>query len=325
MDDFDRDFFDDDDDSIFDDDDSGLGDDLGFDDDLGLGDDLDFDDDLGLGDDDISFDDDFTRGDGGGGGPSRTFVIIAVVLIVLLLLGFGLIALIVLNGRGPSDNQKTATSVVMTNRAVELEIAASETQNKVNLDLTMTREALTDTPSPTFTPSETPPPTEDTSATEAFFQTQTLEAADALATQTSVALTMTRDALLNPTEPIIQVTPIALTTGTEIAGGATATMPGVNTPVQLSEVQMTATALAGFFVTSTQVIEPTATEGGPTAIPGEVVPTPGGGETALPDTGLFDDVFGGNPATILLAAFGLLGVIMVSRRVRSINRKRGKR
>ena len=33
-------------------------------------------------------------------------------------------------------------------------------------------------------------------------------------------------------------------------------------------------------------------------------------------TGLFDDVFGGNPASIFAVAFGLLGVIVLSRSIR---------
>jgi hypothetical protein len=57
--------------------------------------------------------------------------------------------------------------------------------------------------------------------------------------------------------------------------------------------------------------------GGATEDPGRG----GGGDEELPETGLFDDVFQGNPTFIFLAAFGLLGVIVFSRSVR--NRKRG--
>jgi len=94
--------------------------------------------------------------------------------------------------------------------------------------------------------------------------------------------------------------------------------------ISLPAVQQTATALAQLFdATPTPEVgltdQPTTIPGAtpiPTTIPGDGL----GGE--LPDTGLFDDVFQGNPAVIFLVAVGLLGVIAVTRGLRSANRKR---
>jgi hypothetical protein len=77
----------------------------------------------------------------------------------------------------------------------------------------------------------------------------------------------------------------------------------------LESVNMTATAIAGAFLTAT------ANAGGtPIAtIPAQLVPT------ALPQTGLFEDVAGGSGGVgvLALAVVGLVGVIVVSRRLRS--------
>ena len=117
---------------------------------------------------------------------------------------------------------------------------------------------------------------------------------------------------------IIEITPIA-PVGTQIAGGAT------GQPVEISAVQMTATALSNVLITPTMDMSSDITpiDGGGVATAAPVATQDfgsGGGE--LPDTGLFDDVFGGNPMAIFFAAFGLLGVIVVSRQLRRKNRKR---
>ncbi|MEM9951834.1 MAG: hypothetical protein AAF846_09555 [Chloroflexota bacterium] len=103
--------------------------------------------------------------------------------------------------------------------------------------------------------------------------------------------------------------------------------------VPLDAVQMTATALAELFnATPTQaVIQPTedlGTGGGiATTVPDDPDATSipdigqGGGGDELPDTGLFDDVFGSNPLLIVMLAVGLFGVIIVSRSARSANNK----
>lgn len=93
----------------------------------------------------------------------------------------------------------------------------------------------------------------------------------------------------------------------------TATIPNV-----LDIVNQTATAIAGAFLTATAQAQPqvTATLGTPALVtPGFtpiVVPT------ALPDTGLFDDVTGGgNLGWLVLGIIGLVGVIVVARQLRS--------
>ena len=96
-------------------------------------------------------------------------------------------------------------------------------------------------------------------------------------------------------------------------------MPIEEATISISSVQQTATALAILFSTPpTQAgVQPTdIIEGGTPVVIGGGTSSGGQGGGELPDTGLFDDVFQGNPAFIFLAAFGLLGVIVVSRTVR---------
>src|SRR5690606_26824302 len=121
---------------------------------------------------------------------------------------------------------------------------------------------------------------------------------------------------VNPLIPTLIVTP-----GPSDIVGIPTTGPAVSLPA----VQQTATALAELFMTPTpNEIVPTTViivdADDATDIPGVVV-QPDTGSEALPDTGLFDDVFGGNPMTIVLAALGLLGVIILSRTLRSTNGK----
>lgn len=445
-----------------------------------------FDDDLGgridFGEDDetagpMSFDpdeDDFAES---GGGPSRTFVIIAAIFIILLLAGFGLIVFIVLGGRGPTDLQYTATSIVQTNAAVALALQRTETQNAISAFATQTIDAYTDTPTVTLTSTPTATDTPDTSGTAtAEFQAtiaaaNTAVAATATESQRVFELTLTtqpdvvtvvpqefptldtgqlpvstviaqvptqdnigsggggdtrqgsvsaptqldlgvptdnvaliesplrielvgsdgvstdtyeiispvavtlgeRDALGNqsatlntPVEVQLQpldggqtltatlqgdvqfsITPLSINEdgsqlaiitqgfqltfgnlsgggdlgGTQIALDATPTRQtdtGLPTPIPtipVSSVQMTATAFA-------QVFNQTPVPGGVTNTPTSPRPTPVSNN--LPDTGLFDEVFQGSPMAIFAIAFGLLGVIVVSRRVRSNIRKNGK-
>jgi hypothetical protein len=102
-------------------------------------------------------------------------------------------------------------------------------------------------------------------------------------------------------------------------------MPPTSEGISLPAVQQTATALAELF-NATPTPEIGLTDQVATPIPGATaIPTtiPGGGvDGELPDTGLFDDVFQGNPAAIFLLAVGLLGVIAVTRGLRSVNRRR---
>src|SRR5262249_48710918 len=112
---------------------------------------------------------------------------------------------------------------------------------------------------------------------------ETQIAAQAIQTQQAASLTQTAEFLLTPPTP---------TQGVGAEG-----------------VALTATALA-------QLLQP-PTPGG---IPTQEVLTPGAPvPTALPQTGFFDDLAAGNAnvGLVALMAFGLLGVILVSRRLRT--------
>ena len=103
---------------------------------------------------------------------------------------------------------------------------------------------------------------------------------------------------------------------------------GLNTPTPgngLEAVNQTATAIAGAFLTATaQAVTPgaiTVTVSSQQAFPTLAV-------TALPDTGLFDDVVSGGSGglgVLALAVFGLVGVIVVSRRLRGVNERSAQR
>lgn len=86
----------------------------------------------------------------------------------------------------------------------------------------------------------------------------------------------------------------------------------------LEAVNQTATAIAGAFLTATaQAVTPDAITA---TIPAQQVGF--ATQEVLPDTGLFDDVVGGGSGgmgILALAVFGLVGVIVVSRRLRSSN------
>lgn len=99
-----------------------------------------------------------------------------------------------------------------------------------------------------------------------------------------------------------------------LSGTLLALQPTATTPAPLSGINLTATALAGIFQQATQaagtpVITPGATVGFPTLAP-----------TALPQTGLFDEVAGGTGGSLgilAIAVVGLVGVIVMARRLRS--------
>lgn len=106
-----------------------------------------------------------------------------------------------------------------------------------------------------------------------------------------------------PTQQIIFVTPTPDGDG-QGGGGITA-----------EDVAQTATALAAILAGGTPT--PEVIDGGVTEQPGFVTPTPA---TSLPTTGLFDEIGGGGGtnslATVALLALGLMGVIVVARRLR---------
>ncbi|MCA9904487.1 MAG: hypothetical protein KC547_11570 [Anaerolineae bacterium] len=253
-------------------------------------------------------------------GGNRTFVILAAVMIILFLIGLAAVLFLALN-QGPSGPQLTATYVVQLNQTTEALAAqtatqavifanATETQIAVDAFASQTAQARFDAQTATAaaaTPTPSPTATLDATllaATQFVEATQTAivsaaQAADAtgtaIALQTSTAAAVTEEPTVAPTEV------------------APTVAPGLNS------IEQTGTALAVTFQALTQqAVVLTATS--------EVVPTAEGGfqpiprPTALPDTGLFDDITGGGRdglGLLALAVFGLVGVIVVSRRMRS--------
>jgi hypothetical protein len=254
-------------------------------------DDSDFDfDDNG----EFSFDDDedltFEDEEAAGGGPSRTFIYIALAMIALFVIALIALVVLTLGGGGPTDIELTTTAIVAQNATTEALRLQTATQAVViamaateNAALTQTALAIpTDTPPPTAT--DTPPPS--------FTPDETQAAANLILTQTQQALFLEQTLAAAPTD-----TP---------AGPPT--VPG-------NAVALTATALAN-------LLQPTAADqGGGIATPTIEGGTPIGAlPTALPDTGLFDDLAAGGTASLgglALAMFGLVGLILVSRRLRS--------
>ena len=222
-----------------------------------------------------------------GGGVSRTFIIIAA-LMILLFVGGLIVVLIVATGpgSGPSEFDQTREAIVAANATTAAEALLTETAKAINAG-TETAIALLPTNTATPTPTETPTILPTFTPTPTLDETQ--QAAAAIQTQQAFDLTQTAEFLLIP--------PTA-TQGDTIEG-----------------VSLTATALA-------LLLQPTTpTPGGPAS------PTPEGGivgvvPTQLPDTGFFDDLATGtgNVGTIALMAFGLAGVILVSRRLRTSNK-----
>ncbi len=300
-DDFDDDNLFDDDDLFGDDDDlfGDEGDDFGFEDDfgdvdLGEGDfaDLDAGDDLDPEFD--NFDEGGAQGDGGGG-LSRTFIIIAAALVGLFVIGLVGLLLFALQGGAPNELEMTATAIVLTNAAVADALAETETA-AFNIGGTETAIAMTPTevpPSPTNTrpPTNTPVPASPTPSP--------VDPTDMAATQFVLGQTAT--------ESFLQ-TQAALPTDT----------PAGPDPVeaQNTAIALTATALADVFNGLTQTAQ---AGGGGGQLPQATDPPGLATPTALPEAGLFDEfVGGGNSLTfIALAAFGLLGVIFFSRRMRT--------
>jgi hypothetical protein len=170
----------------------------------------------------------------------------------------------------------------MTNQAVAQALDLTGTQSVLNANATATADAFTDTPTPS--PSPTRPPT--------ITPTPPLDATQIAATS-------------------VQLTALA---GTSAALTAAAASP-TQQEVSLEGVQLTATALAQLLL---------GAGGGPTPT-GEVLTTPGTARpTALPDTGLFDDITAGSTSSVsllALMALGLVGVIVVSRRMRAANNR----
>lgn len=223
-------------------------------------------------------------------GPSRTFIIIAAAMIGLFLIALVVLVVFVFRDTGPTPLEQTATAIVATNARIaqlgnETATAAilfAQTQTQ-QANLTATQLARpTDTPTPSPSPSPTASPSPDLTEAAAF----------AIQTQAAADLTATANALEQlPTSP---------------------------PTIAINAVAQTATALA-------LLLQPTIGDqgGGVVASPTAEGTSIAGLPTALPDTGLFDDLAAGNTSSLgglLLATLGLVGLIVVSRRVRAANR-----
>ncbi len=253
-------------------------------------------------DDDASLEDGFTFDDEGveifegetageDGGSNRTFIVIAAVLVIVLLGSLGVLAYILVGpGLGPSDLELTATRIVQLNATTFAD--ATNTAEAFNVFATETQIALSFTPTASITPSEEPSATPDRTATAEAEMVVAVggQAQSAPETQTAIAE-------FNATPTAESEAPTAIPT------------------IGISEVQMTATALAGVLGETEATPTPEVVIAATTAP--EV--SPGGGAEAaqLPETGLFDDLGQRGSAGVFVGiAFGLLGVIIISRRLR---------
>jgi cytoskeletal protein RodZ len=240
-------------------------------------------------------------------GGSRTFVVLAILMILLFIGGLALVLFLILRPAEVTPVQLTSTQVVLLNMTVEAQLAGTQTQAREFELLTLTAAAFTDTPSPTATDTPvTRPPT--------MTPTGTLDPTELAATQNALALaqTATAIALASQASPTPDLT---------LTAAAASPTPTIQVTSALEAVNQTATAIAGAFLTATAQAAVTA----------EVIPqtpglTPGFTPvaTALPDTGLFDTIAtgGGEGIGLLaIAVVGLVGVIFLSRRVRTMNAK----
>ncbi len=91
----------------------------------------------------------------------------------------------------------------------------------------------------------------------------------------------------------------------------------------VNSINLTATAIANAFLSATQAAVTPGAET-MTSVPAQAFPTISAQATALPETGIFEDVVGGGRngiGVLALAVVGLVGVIFVSRRLRSVNER----
>lgn len=330
-------------------------DDFSFDDDLfgtepvpATDDDLNFDDDPladvgGLNDEEFNFEDDTD-----GGRTNRTFVVLAVIIILLFIAGVAGIVLFALN-RGPTSTDMTSTRIADINSTQQAFLEATQTQSQENVRSTATANVIAATTTavaneqataearieqtqasvdatqtalaaPTLTPSPTLSPTPDLTAEAEAVLTNLppLQAATALAaTQTQAAL----DIAATQTQASADIAATQTQAAANIAATEAAlneslppTATGQITPGGISpdDVRLTATALS-------QTLSPST----PSGVVEEGTPGIGGTPvvvlvpTRLPETGLFDDIGGGNSFGVLaLVALGLVGVIFGARRLR---------
>lgn len=281
-------------------------------------------------------------------GPNRTFIIIAAIMIVFFVIGLIAVVLLATQQRPPSELESTATAIVATNQAVEIALLETQTQVAVELVATQTAQAQpTNTPSPTPTntpttaPTVTPTPTIDPTDAEGtrVALLAVIPAPDQTATAIALNTGLTdaeRQAALNaiglpgPFDLTATAVVAAVDAGILTIPEANETLAALPYPtledgqggggVDANAVALTATALTELLAVpsgATPTLE--VISNGTVATPA----APGSGfgavPTALPQTGLFDDMVG-SPSSfgmIALMTFGLMGVIFVSRRLRS--------
>jgi hypothetical protein len=266
-------------------------------------------------------------------GISPVFILLAVLMIVLSVAGLGVILFWATRPTGPSDLELTATQIVLLNQTVEAQLAQTQTQSFIfqqqtqtaafeSLFLTQTALAASPTASPTNTrlPTLTPTPSpnpDELTATALIANVLTREILSLTPpnlTETAAALTLT--ALNFTATPSPQPSPTPPPTDTPPP------TPTVIVTSPLDAVNQTATAIADAFLTATAIAggvrvgEPTPETFITAVVTIPLTPIP----TALPDTGLFDDVMGGDAGSmgaLALALVGLVGVIAVARHLRS--------
>ncbi len=286
--------------------------------------DPDSDIDFGIADDDIGGigDDEF----GGTGqerqGPSRIFIIIAAIFIIFLLLGFGILVGVLTGAIQPPLGafEQTATAITNINATRIVQIAASQTAALDQANETATANALGGTQTAEAAELGV------TQTAQAFNAglTQTAESAGRDLTSTVMAQTAQAQGTQLAATSAAQTATAEAQEGTNVAQALTATTPGGAVPttpsgggIAIESVFQTATALANVLNTPTlEAFVPTAGAGG------AVTSTPR--VTALPDSGIFDDVVGssGGPGILFLMAFGLVGVIAMARGLRANNNKK---
>lgn len=251
------------------------------------------------------------------GGTNRTFIILALLMILLFIAGLVVVVILATRDSGPSDVELESTRIAELNNADMTAFAVSQTESFIaaqtqdaatfaaqtstaeweatNIPLTMTAEAestafaLTESFLTEQASIITPTPTPDLQSIQQ--------------TQQAQQLTATADALT-----------------AEAAGNASPTPPAVSTVIGVSDVQLTATAIAALFQTPI---------GGDAVTPIGGVDTDGQGggspilPTAIPNTGLFDGTNNGASLGIMgLIALALVSVIFGARSLRAANTRK---
>ncbi len=335
-------------DDIFDDDDFNFDDDFSFEDqpaggsggkrggldDLrsSAGDDFVFDDEFGDDSTDIS-DDDFPLGTdsdepdfGGeeaqeGGGPNRVFIFAAIALVGIVVLG--LVLILALSNRGPDQVALSITETVSFIETNNAEVALLSTQTELANIEQQTAAPLTETALSIQLTSDAVATQQAQTATAEFEAQETASAQTQSAQET---LDAQQDALIQQQTADAQGTVDARATsdaGTAIAGGSTGGPEASPTQDQIVPPEFNSTSVALTATALFQTLQPPTPGGGVAQI---ATPTPdqfGVIPTQLPEGGLFDDFVqgSGGMGVIALMAFGLVGVIIVSRRLRVVNER----